>query len=135
MADLMSIERVSLAFGGIAALSEVSVAIAAGRVTTVIGPNGAGKTSLVNVISGFYRPNAGTVTFDGRNILTLPGNARSTLGIARTFQNIALFDGMSVLENVKLGAHAQLWANVLSASIYLGWAKREEDDLTRRIER
>jgi branched-chain amino acid transport system ATP-binding protein len=135
MADLMSIERVSLAFGGIAALSEVSVAVAAGRVTAVIGPNGAGKTSLFNVISGFYRPGAGAVTFDGANILTLPGNARSRLGIARTFQNIALFDGMTVLENIKLGAHAQLRANVLSASIYLGWARREEDDLTRRIER
>jgi branched-chain amino acid transport system ATP-binding protein len=135
MSDLMSIERVSLAFGGIAALADVSVAVAAGRVTAVIGPNGAGKTSLFNVISGFYRPNAGTVTFDGRNILTLPGNARLTLGIARTFQNIALFDGMTVLENIKLGAHAQLRANVFTASIYMGWAKREEDGLTRRIER
>jgi len=135
MSDLMSIERVSLAFGGIAALSEVSVAVAAGRVTAVIGPNGAGKTSLFNVISGFYRPNAGAVTFDGRDILSLPGNARSTLGIARTFQNIALFDGMTVLENIKLGAHAQLSANVFSAGLYMFWAKREEDDLTRRIER
>ena len=135
MSDLMSIERVSLAFGGIAALSEVSVAVAAGRVTAVIGPNGAGKTSLFNVISGFYRPNAGAVTFDGRDILSRPGNARSTLGIARTFQNIALFDGMTVLENIKLGAHAQLSANVFSAGLYMFWAKREEDDLTRRIER
>ena len=135
MSDLLTIERVSLAFGGIAALSEVSVAVAAGRVTAVIGPNGAGKTSLFNVISGFYRPNAGTVTFDGKDILSLPGHARSTLGIARTFQNIALFDGMTVLENIKLGAHAQLRANVFSAGIYMVWARREEDDLTRRIER
>src|SRR6185295_11821939 len=82
-----------------------------------------------------YRPNAGVVSFDGRNILSLPGHARSTLGIARTFQNIALFDGMTVLENIKLGAHAQLRANVLSAGIYMFSAKREEDDLTRSIER
>jgi branched-chain amino acid transport system ATP-binding protein len=134
MSDLLTIERVSLAFGGIAALSDVSVAAASGRVTAIIGPNGAGKTSLFNVISGFYRPNAGAVLFDGSNILTLPGHARSTLGIARTFQNIALFDGMTVLENIKLGAHAQLRANVFSAGVYIHWAKREEDDLTRRIE-
>ena len=87
------------------------------------------------MISGFYRPSAGAVTFDGRNILALPGHARSTLGIARTFQNIALFDGMTVLENIKLGAHEQLRANVFSAAIYMVWARREEDDLTRRIER
>ena len=135
MSDLLTIERVSLAFGGIAALTEVSVAVGRGRITAIIGPNGAGKTSLFNVISGFYRPNAGSVTFDGKDILALPGHARSTLGIARTFQNIALFDGLSVLENIKLGAHAQLRANVFSAGIYMAWAKREEDDLTRRIER
>ena len=135
MPDLLTIDRVSLAFGGIAALSDVSVAVAQGRVTAIIGPNGAGKTSLFNVISGFYRPNAGTVMLEGRNILALPGHARSTLGIARTFQNIALFDGMTVLENIKLGAHAQLSANVFSAGVYMFWATREEDDLTRRIER
>jgi branched-chain amino acid transport system ATP-binding protein len=135
MPDLLTIEKISLAFGGIAALSEVSVAVAKGHVTAVIGPNGAGKTSLFNVISGFYRPNSGRVLFDNKDILAIPGHKRSTLGIARTFQNIALFDGMSVLENIKLGAHAQLRANVFSAGIYLFWARREEDDLTRRIER
>ncbi len=135
MPDLMMIDRVSLAFGGIAALSEVSVAVAEGRVTAIIGPNGAGKTSLFNVISGFYRARAGAVTFAGKDILALPGYVRSKLGIARTFQNVALFDGMSVLENIKLGAHAQLGANVFSAGIYLFWEQREEHDLTRRIER
>ena len=135
MADLLTIDRVSLAFGGIVALSEVSVAVADSRITAIIGPNGAGKTSLFNVISGFYRPNAGKVVFDGKDVLALPGHARSTLGIARTFQNIALFDGMSVLENIKLGAHAQLRANVFSAAVYMFRARREEDDLTRRIER
>jgi branched-chain amino acid transport system ATP-binding protein len=135
MPDRLTIDKVSLAFGGIAALSDASVAVAQGRITAIIGPNGAGKTSLFNVISGFYRPNAGAVTFDGKDILALPGHARSTLGIARTFQNIALFDGMTVLENIKLGAHAQLRANVFSAGIYMVWAQREENDLTQRIER
>src|SRR5262249_12720773 len=78
---------------------------------------------------------SGRVAFAGRDILGLPGHARSALGIARTFQNIALFDGMTVLENVKLGAHAQLRANIFSAGVYLFGAKREEDDLTRRIAR
>jgi branched-chain amino acid transport system ATP-binding protein len=134
MPDLLRIENISLAFGGIAALTDVSVSVAEGRVTAVIGPNGAGKTSLFNVISGFYRPNAGRVTFGDRDVLALPGHARSAMGIARTFQNIALFDGMTVLENIKLGAHAQLRANVFSAAVYFGWAQREEDDLTRQIE-
>jgi len=101
----------------------------------VIGPNGAGKTSLFNVVSGFYRPSRGAVSFEGRDILALPAHARSRLGIARTFQNIALFSGMTVLENIKLGAHAQLRANVFSAAIYLGGARREEQELGRRIER
>src|SRR5262245_52340035 len=132
MPDLLRIENISLAFGGIAALTDVSVSVAEGRVTAVIGPNGAGKTSLFNVISGFYRPKAGRVTFVDRDVLALPGHARSSLGIARTFQNIALFDGMTVLENIKLGAHAQLRANVFSAAVYFGWAQREENDLTRQ---
>jgi len=135
MPDLLTIDGVSLAFGGIAALSDVSVAVAQGRVSAVIGPNGAGKTSLFNVISGFYRPKSGSVMFEGTDILALPGHKRSTLGIARTFQNIALFDGMTVLENIKLGVHSQLRANIFSAGIYMLWARREEDDLTRRIER
>ncbi len=134
MPDLLRIENISLAFGGIAALTDVSVSVAEGRVTAVIGPNGAGKTSLFNVISGFYRPKAGRVTFGDRDVLALPGHARSAMGIARTFQNIALFDGMTVLENIKLGAHAQLRANVFSAAVYFGWAQREENDLTRQIE-
>jgi branched-chain amino acid transport system ATP-binding protein len=105
-----------------------------GRITSVIGPNGAGKTSFFNVISGFYRPNSGSVKFDGADILTRPAHERSALGIARTFQNIALFEGMTVLENIKLGAHAQLKANVFTSGMYLGWARNEEDALTRRID-
>src|SRR5690242_7858619 len=103
MADLLTIDRVGLVFGGITALSDVSAGIAAGRVTAIIGPNGAGKTSLFNVISGFYRPTSGGVSFDGQNLLAQPAHARSKLGIARTFQNIALFSGLTVLENIKLG--------------------------------
>jgi branched-chain amino acid transport system ATP-binding protein len=134
MGQLLEVDHISLSFGGIAALSDISTSVKEGSITAVIGPNGAGKTSFFNVISGFYRPNTGTVKFDGANILVRPAHARSTLGIARTFQNIALFEGMTVLENIKLGAHAQLKANVFSSGIYLGWAKREEDVLTGRID-
>jgi branched-chain amino acid transport system ATP-binding protein len=132
--DLLTVSGVSIGFGGILALSEVSISVAAGSVTAIIGPNGAGKTTLFNVISNFYRPQAGSVLFDGTDILRLPTHARSRIGIARTFQNIALFTGMTVLENIKLGAHAQLKTNVFSAGLYLGWARREEAALTKRID-
>jgi branched-chain amino acid transport system ATP-binding protein len=135
MRDLMTIDRVSLAFGGIAALSDVSAVVAEGRITAIVGPNGAGKTSLFNVISGFYRPARGGIMLDGTDVLALPAHRRSGLGIARTFQNIALFGGLSVLENIKLGAHAQLKANAFTAGLYLGWARREEVATTRRIDR
>lgn len=135
MGQLLEVDRVSLSFGGIAALSEISMTVQERSITAVIGPNGAGKTSFFNVVSGFYRPSAGAVRFDGNEILGLPAHARSKLGISRTFQNIALFEGMTVLENIKLGAHAHLRANVFSGSIYLGPAKREEDELTDRIDR
>jgi len=134
MRDLLTLEGITLGFGGIQALSDVSASVREHGVTAVIGPNGAGKTSLFNVISGFYRANSGTARYDGRDLLATPSNARARLGIARTFQNIALFQGLSVLENVKLGAHAELRANLFSASIFLGSAAREEAILTRRID-
>lgn len=134
MGQLLEVDRVSLSFGGIAALSDISTSVKEGSITAVIGPNGAGKTSFFNVISGFYRPTSGSVLFDGADILSQPAYTRSKLGVARTFQNIALFEGMTVLENIKLGAHAHLRANIFSASVYLGWARREEEDLTKRID-
>jgi branched-chain amino acid transport system ATP-binding protein len=134
MAQLLEVDSVSLSFGGITALSNVSTKVEEGSITAVIGPNGAGKTSFFNVISGFYRPSMGAIRFAGSDILALPAHMRSKLGIARTFQNIALFDGMTVLENIKLGAHAHLRTNVITASFYLGPARREESELTRRID-
>lgn len=132
--DLMTIDGIVLRFGGIAALTDVSVTVPDRRITAVIGPNGAGKTSLFNVISGFYKPGQGSVRFDGTELLSLPAHRRSGLGIARTFQNIALFSGLTVLENIKLGAHAQLKSGVFSSSIFFGGARREEIELTDRID-
>lgn len=133
-ANVLVIESLTLKFGGIVALSDVSMTARQGQVVALIGPNGAGKTSLLNVISGFYKPGEGRVTFNGEDLLTHPTYARSSLGITRTFQNIALFRGLTVLENIKLGAQAQLKSGLLSAMIYLGPAKAEEDRLTARID-
>jgi branched-chain amino acid transport system ATP-binding protein len=132
--DLLTLSGVSVAFGGIKALTDVSLAVAENRVTAVIGPNGAGKTSLFNVISGFYPADAGSVTFAGQDLLRCPAHRRSTLGISRTFQNIALFPGMTVEENIKLGAHSQLRTGLFVAALYLGPARREERAITQRID-
>jgi branched-chain amino acid transport system ATP-binding protein len=131
---LLKAEGVSLSFGGLTALSSVSLDVLAGKITAVIGPNGAGKTSLFNVISGFYRATAGRVLYANASLLDEPGNARARLGIARTFQNIALFPGLTVLENIKLGAHAYLKANPVTAAFYKGGPQREERELTARID-
>jgi branched-chain amino acid transport system ATP-binding protein len=132
--NLLEVDAVSLAFGGVKALTDVSIGVEAGSVTAVIGPNGAGKTSLYNVISGFYRPQQGRVRFDGADITEVKPHRRAALGMARTFQNIALFRGLTVLENIKLGAHHTLKAGLLAAAWYAGKAAREEAELRREIE-
>lgn len=132
--SLLEVQGVSLAFGGVKALTDVSLSVRPRTVTSIIGPNGAGKTSLYNVISGFYRPQQGSVRFDGRDITTVKPNQRAGLGMARTFQNIALFRGLTVLDNIKLGAHHTLRTGVLGAAWYLGAAAREEAQLRQHIE-
>ena len=132
--SLLDISGVGITFGGIRALSEVSLSAAANAVTAVIGPNGAGKTTLFNVISGFYPAREGSVAFDGQDLLKLSAHKRCDVGIARTFQNIALFPGMTVAENIKLGAHHQLRTGLATAALYLGRARREERALDRRID-
>ena len=104
-AGLLQIADVALSFAGIRALDGVSLGVAGGSLTAVIGPNGAGKTSLFNCISGVYRPTEGTITFDGRDTTALRPHVIAGLGVARTFQNLALFDQMTVLENLLLGRH------------------------------
>lgn len=132
--DHLIIDDVSLNFGGIKALSNVSLRAGRGRITAVIGPNGAGKTSLLNVVSGLYHPSAGRVIYEGKDLLGLPAYRRAGRGIARTFQNIALFRGMTVLENIKLGAHARLRSGPFAAAFYLGKSQHEEDALTHWID-
>ncbi|MDF1553910.1 MAG: ABC transporter ATP-binding protein [Deferrisomatales bacterium] len=131
---VLELQRISLSFGGVNALTDVSFAVEAGSVTAVVGPNGAGKTSLFNAISGFYKPQHGTVHFKGEDISKLHPPQRAELGLARTFQNIALFRGMTVLDNIKLGAHCHLKTGLLDALVYFGRAKREEMALREEVE-
>ncbi len=131
---VLRVEGLTLAFGGVKALNGVGFDVLPGSITTVIGPNGAGKTSLFNTISGFYRPQAGSVFFEGKDITRLPAPERARLGLARSFQNIALFRGMSVLDNIKLGRHCQLKTNIFQSLFYLGAARREEMELRADIE-
>lgn len=131
---ILELSGLGLAFGGVRALNGVSFEVAPGSITSVIGPNGAGKTSLFNTISGFYRPTAGNIRFDGNDISALRPPARARLGLARSFQNIALFRGMTVLDNIELGRHCHLRAGVLDALFYFGKARREELELRREIE-
>jgi len=133
-APLLQVDGVTLAFGGVKALSGVGFDVQSGSITAVIGPNGAGKTSLFNTISGFYRPTGGSIRFQGEDITRMPAPRRARLGLGRSFQNIALFRGMTVLDNIKLGRHAHLRTNVLDALLYLGRARREEAELRRDIE-
>jgi len=132
--DILALEGVSLSFGGLQALSNVSFSVRRGSITGLIGPNGAGKTSLLNCIAGFYRPQSGRIMLEGRNVTRVPADHRPALGLARTFQNIALFEGMTVLDNVKLGAHAHLRTNVLQALLYSPAARREERALREEVE-
>ncbi|MGH6626523.1 MAG: ABC transporter ATP-binding protein [Burkholderiaceae bacterium] len=131
----LSVEGVDLRFGGIHALKNVSFSARAGEITAVIGPNGAGKTSVFNTVSGFYKPAAGTVKLGDEDITQVPVNARAKRGLARTFQNIALFHGLTVLENIKLGGHHTMSGGVLSALAYSKSAREEELALRAEVER
>jgi branched-chain amino acid transport system ATP-binding protein len=130
----LEIAHVSLRFGGVYALQDVSVQVGAGELVAIIGPNGAGKTSLVNCVSGVYRPLVGRIHFEGQDITRLAPAARTRLGLARTFQNIALFKGMTVLDNLLIGRHFRQKTGVLAGGIYYGPGRREEIAQRRVVE-
>ena len=131
---IIEIDRISLAFGGVQALERVSTALFKGEIFAIIGPNGAGKTCLLNCISRFYNPQEGRVIYKGKEITQVPTHSIAKLGIARTFQNIELFKGMTVLDNIKLGRHTFLKAGIFSDILYYGRTIREELELRREIE-
>ena len=117
---------VSKHFGGVRAVEAVTLSVQRGELISIIGPNGAGKTSLLNMISGFYRPDTGSILFEGKNVTGTRPSQIAAMGIARTFQNIALFSGMTVLDNIMLGRHVHMKAGVLSSFVYWGLAQKEE---------
>ena len=120
------VEGVSKRFGGVVAVQDVSLEVPRGAIVSIIGPNGAGKTSLLNMISGFYKPDTGRVVLEGRDITQKKPSDIEALGIARTFQNIALFSGLTVLDNLMLGRHVRMKSGVLSSVIYWGMAQKED---------
>jgi len=123
---LMVVDNISLSFGGVKAISDVSLDIRKGEIRAIIGPNGAGKTSMLNVINGFYQPQEGSITFRGEKRSKMRPHVAATQGIARTFQNIALFRGMSVLDNIMSGRATLQHKNMFWQALWYGPAEREE---------
>lgn len=127
IAPILNVDSVSLSFGGNAALSEVSFDVLRGEIRAIIGPNGAGKTSILNCISGFYRPQHGHIYFKGDTDLTQTRTDQiARLGLARTFQNIALYTGLSTLDNLMAARHIHMKQTALQSALYWGPARREE---------
>jgi branched-chain amino acid transport system ATP-binding protein len=131
---ILSVENVSLAFGGVKALSEVSFDVREHEIRAIIGPNGAGKSSMLNVINGVYHPQHGKIRFEQLEFSDMDPHRAASLGIARTFQNIALFKGMTVLDNIMTGRNLRMRCNFLQQALWLGPAKREELQHRRAVE-
>ncbi|MBN1862201.1 MAG: ABC transporter ATP-binding protein [Dehalococcoidales bacterium] len=120
------IENLSLSFGGVKALSEVSFDVNDGEILAIIGPNGAGKTCVLNCINGFYKPQQGEIYFEGQRLTRIRPDKAARLGLARTFQNIELFTGLSTLDNIMAARHVLMQQNFLSSAFHFGSAQREE---------
>ncbi len=131
---LLEVDDVSVRFGGVRALSDVSFDLRLGVLGAVIGPNGAGKTTLFNCITGIYRPTSGRILFEGHDVTRLPQHKVAGLGIARTFQPLALFSGMTVIDNLMLGRYLHGRTGILAGMLYLPSVAREEVRQRRRVE-
>jgi len=128
----LRLEAVTLSFGGVVALADIELSVGVGEIRAIIGPNGAGKSSLINVISGIYRPDSGKIWIGGQHFDQAPTQGLARLGIARTFQNLALFKGLSVLDNIVSGRVGVRRANFIEQVIGLGRARQERDDSLAR---
>jgi len=131
---VLVVENVALSFGGVKALQDVSFDVREHEIRAIIGPNGAGKSSMLNVINGVYHPQQGRITFKGATRPDMDSHEAAKLGIARTFQNIALFKGMSVLDNIMTGRNLKIRTNFLQQAVWFGPAKREEMTHRRKVE-
>src|SRR5690348_18112690 len=121
----LRVQYVCKYFGGVQAISQVSLEVRRGEIVSIIGPNGAGKTTLLNMISGFYHPDSGRIALDGADVTHTAPSRMAELGVARTFQNIALFRGMTVLDNLMLGRHVHMRSGVLASFVYWGLAQKD----------
>ena len=132
--SLLQLVDLSLSFGGITALMEVNLSLRENELLAIIGPNGAGKTSALNCISGYYHPQQGDITFEGRSIKRMPVHRRAAMGLARTFQNVALFDGLTTLDNIMVARHIRLKPNSLTGALYFGPELKKELRNRRMVE-
>jgi branched-chain amino acid transport system ATP-binding protein len=130
----LRIDQLSLSFGGVRALTEVSLDIRDNEILAIIGPNGAGKTALLNCINGFYKPQKGEIYYDGQRITRMRPDKLAKLGIARTFQNIELYTGLTTQDNIMAARHLLMKQNAISGALYVGWARKEEIEHRRTIE-
>ena len=130
---LLAVRDVSVVFGGIIALNGVSFDMHQGQILGLIGPNGAGKTTLFNCLSRLYQPSKGDILMEGESILRRPPHRIAEIGIGRTFQNVALFPNLSVLDNVRVGTHSKTNSDIVSDSLKLGWVRRGEAALNERV--
>lgn len=132
---ILKVEGISLSFGGVKALNNISFDVRKGEIRAIIGPNGAGKSSMLNCINGFYHPQEGQITFKGETRSRMQPHKAAAQGIARTFQNIALFKGMSTLDNIMTGRNLKMKTNFLWQALHLGPARREEMEHREAAER
>jgi len=130
---LLAVRDVSVVFGGIVALNGVSFNMHKGQVLGLIGPNGAGKTTLFNCLSRLYQPSSGDILMEGQSILKRPAHRIAEIGIGRTFQNVALFANLSVMDNVRIGAHSKTSSDIISDSLKLAWVRRSEAAVNKKV--
>jgi branched-chain amino acid transport system ATP-binding protein len=130
----LRIDSLSLSFGGVRALSDLSLDIRDNEILAIIGPNGAGKTALLNCISGFYKPQKGEIYYEGQRITRMRPDKVAALGLARTFQNIELYAGLTTQDNIMAARHVLMKQNFLAGALYFGWAQREEIEHRRTVE-
>jgi branched-chain amino acid transport system ATP-binding protein len=131
---LLSVKNIFLNFGGVKALSDVSLDIRKNEILAIIGPNGAGKTALLNCINGFYKPQKGEIYFEGQKVTRMRPDKLAKLGIARSFQNIELYSGLSTQDNILAARHPLMKQNFITGALYFGWAQREEIEQRRTVE-
>jgi branched-chain amino acid transport system ATP-binding protein len=130
----LRIDNLSLSFGGVTALTDVNIDIRDNEILAIIGPNGAGKTALLNCINGFYKPQKGEIYYDGQRITRMRPDKLAKLGIARTFQNIELYTGLSTQDNIMAARHALMKENFIAGALYFGWAHKEEIEHRQTVE-